>query len=97
MDPPYAELRQPLLAPVDEPRAKTAPPLLAMDDADGFARVAVLLDPPERDDASVLLPEPRVVGEIHAREPGRHVGHAEPRRPAEEMCLVVGEERGDCR
>jgi len=97
MDPPDAERREPLLALVDEPRAKAAPAVLGMDDADRVARVVVLLDPPERDDASVLLPEPRVGGEIHAREPGRHVRHAEPRRPAEELCLILSQEGGNGR
>src|SRR4029077_2364366 len=67
----------------------------AMDDADRYAGVVVLLHPTRSDDPSVLLEQPAVAREIRAGEPGRAVGHAHPRGAAEEVRLVLSEKCRD--
>src|SRR4051794_10848791 len=91
VDSPHAERAKPFLAAIDELRPETAAASLAMDDADCHAGVVILLDPPGRDEPPVLFEQPSVACEIGAGEPSRDVRDAHAGRPAEQMCLVLGE------
>src|SRR5207248_5777694 len=94
VDSPHAERAKPLLAAIDELRPEAAAASLAMDDADCDAGVVMLLDPPGRDEPAVLFEQPSVAREIGAGEPSRDVRDAHAGRPAEQMCLVLGENCG---